>query len=89
MQVVSGENAAGRIIGIAGGNPEAAVTPQARQAGVSNYIPSSNPKSWRLGVPRWGKVDYEQVYPGVDLSFYGNKQLLEYDFRLRAQADLR
>jgi len=86
----SGENAAGTIsLGFAGGNPRAEVTPGARQAGVSNYIPSSDPKSWRLGVPQWGKVDYAQVYPGVDLSFYGNKQLLEYDFRLGAQADPR
>ena len=86
----SGENAGAAIsLGFAGGNPEAAVTPQARQAGVTNYIPSSDPKGWRLGVPRWGKVDYAQVYPGVDLSFYGNKQLLEYDLRLGAQADPR
>jgi len=74
-------------LGLAGSNLRAKITTEAWQAGVSNYIPSSAPKSWRLGVPRWGRVDYAQVYPGVDLSFYGNKQLLEYDFRLHAGAD--
>ncbi len=74
-------------LGIAGSNPKAEMTAESRQSGVSNYIPSADPKSWRLGVPRWNRVDYAAVYPGVDLSFYGNGQFLEYDFRLRAQAD--
>jgi hypothetical protein len=76
-------------LGLTGSNPQVAIAAGARQAGVSNYIPSSDAKTWRLGVPRWGKVDYAQVYSGVDLSFYGNKQLLEYDFRISAGADPR
>jgi hypothetical protein len=74
-------------LGWAGSKAQAEIHAESRQDGVSNYIPSSDPKSWRLAVPRWGKVDYAGVYPGVDLSFYGNKQLLEYDFRVHAQAD--
>jgi len=83
-----GRSAPGELsLGFSGSNPQADITPGERQAGVTNYVPSSDPKSWRLGVPRWGKVNYAQVYPGIDLSFYGNKQLLEYDFRLGAQAN--
>ena len=76
-------------LAFAGSNPRTEMTPKSLQEGVSNYIPSSDPKTWRQGVPRWGRVDYAQLYPGVDASFYGNNQLLEYDLRLGAHADPR
>jgi len=38
------------------------------------------PKNWRSGIPTYGKVNYGQIYPGVDLIFYGNQRQLEYDF---------
>jgi hypothetical protein len=30
--------------------------------------------------PAFGKVRYSEVYPGIDLLYYGNQQQLEYDF---------
>lgn len=30
--------------------------------------------------PTFGKVRYSEVYPGIDLLYYGNQQQLEYDF---------
>jgi hypothetical protein len=74
-------------LGLVGSNPQAAITPESPLPGVSNYIPSSDPDTWRLGVHRWSRVSYAQVYPGIDLSFYGNQQRLEYDFRLQPNAD--
>src|ERR1019366_5531539 len=35
----------------------------------------------------YGKVSYPQVYPGVDLVFYGNQRQLEYDFVVPPGAD--
>jgi hypothetical protein len=72
-----------------GSDPSAQVTAESRLPGVSNYVPSSEPSTWRLGVPGWARVNYHHVYPGVDLSFYGQKQLLEYDFRLQPKTDLK
>jgi hypothetical protein len=40
-----------------------------------------------LGLPTYGKVNYAQVYPGVDLVFYGNQRQLEYDFVVAPGAD--
>ena len=34
------------------------------------------------GVPAFAKVRLGQVYPGVDLVYYGNQRRLEYDFLL-------
>jgi uncharacterized protein (TIGR03437 family) len=60
---------------------------QARQDGVVSYFIGNDPKQWRTGIPTYGKVGYPQVYPGVDLVFYGNQRQLEYDFIVTAGAD--
>jgi hypothetical protein len=48
--------------------------------GVANYFIGNDPSKWRTGVPTYAKVRYPEVYPGVDLEYYGNQQQLEYDF---------
>jgi len=59
----------------------------ARQPGVVSYFIGNDPKNWRSGIPTYGKVNYAQVYPGVDLVFYGNQRQLEYDFAVAPGAD--
>ena len=41
------------------------------------------------GVRAGGRVEYREVYPGVDLVYYGHQGQLEYDFVLKAGADPR
>jgi hypothetical protein len=55
--------------------------------GRVNYLIGKNPSRWRTQVPTYGKVAYEDVYPGVDLVYYGNQRQLEYDFVLAPGAD--
>jgi hypothetical protein len=55
--------------------------------GKSNYIIGSDRRNWHTQVPRYGKVKYEDVHPGVDLVYYGNQQQLEYDFIVSPGAD--
>lgn len=57
--------------------------------GKINYFIGNDPKHWHTGVPTFARVTYEDIYPGVDLTFYGNKQHLEYDFVVGAGADPR
>jgi len=59
----------------------------APQPGVVSYFIGNDPKKWRSRVPTYGKVKYPQVYPGVDLVFYGNQRQLEYDFVVAPGAD--
>lgn len=72
------------LIGV---NAKAGGVGLARQPGVVNYFIGSDPRNWRAGIPTYGKVNYAQIYPGVDLLFYGNQQQLEYDFVVAPGAD--
>jgi len=55
--------------------------------GKTNYFIGSDPKKWRTNVPTFAKVKYENIYPGVDLVYYGNQKQLEYDFVVSPGAD--
>ncbi len=72
---------------LVGANPVAAATGQERQASVSNYFLGNNPSQWYTKVPNYAQAQYQGVYPGVDLIYYGNQTQLEYDFRVAPGAD--
>ena len=55
--------------------------------GKSNYFIGNDPSKWRRGIPQYARVNYESVYPGVNLTYYGNQGQLEYDFRVAPGAD--
>ncbi len=55
--------------------------------GKANYFVGNDPAKWRTNVQTYAKVRYEQVYPGIDLVYYGNQRQLEYDFVLAPGAD--
>jgi hypothetical protein len=65
---------------LAGANPQAKVSGLDELPGKSNYFIGNDPRKWRTNVPTYAKVRYEDVYPGVDLVYYGNQGQLEYDF---------
>lgn len=65
---------------LVGGNARAAVTGVEEMAGKANYFIGNDPNNWRANVPTYGRVRYSEVYPGIDLIYYGNQQQLEYDF---------
>jgi uncharacterized protein (TIGR03437 family) len=48
--------------------------------GKSNYFLGNDPSKWRVNVPEYAKLIYPQVYPGIDLVYYGTGRQLEYDF---------
>ena len=70
-----------------GASPKANAVGLAPQPGVVSYFIGNDPKKWRSGIPTYGKVEYPQIYPGVDLIFYGNQRQLEYDFVVAPGAD--
>jgi uncharacterized protein (TIGR03437 family) len=70
-----------------GASPKANPVGLSPQPGVVSYFIGNDPKNWRSGIPTYGKVSYPQIYPGVDLVFYGNQRQLEYDFVVAPGAD--
>jgi hypothetical protein len=57
--------------------------------GKVNYFVGNDPAKWRADVPTFARVRYREVYPGIDLIFYGNGQDLEYDLIVSPGADPR
>ncbi len=55
--------------------------------GKANYFIGKDPAKWRTNVPTYAKVHYREVYPGIDLVYYGNQRQLEYDFVVAPGAD--
>jgi hypothetical protein len=55
--------------------------------GKANYFIGQDPAKWRTNVPTYAKVHYGEVYPGIDLVYYGNQRQLEYDFVVAPGAD--
>lgn len=54
--------------------------------GVENYFIGHNSNRWQTNVPTFRKVHYEEIYPGISLSYYGSQQQLEYDFQVAPRA---
>lgn len=55
--------------------------------GKRNYFLGNDPAKWRINVPTYGKVGYDEVYPGIRLVYYGREGRLEYDFQILPGAD--
>jgi uncharacterized protein (TIGR03437 family) len=70
-----------------GANAKATAVGLDRQSGVVSYFTGNNPQNWHMGIATFGKVKYSQIYPGIDLVFYGNQRRLEYDFVVGPGAD--
>lgn len=63
-----------------GADPTPRLTGRVRQAATSSYFLGDDPRRWRRGVPGFAEVRYEEVYPGIDLEFRGDRSGAEYDF---------
>jgi hypothetical protein len=72
-----------------GARRTARVEGENEQSGKVNYILGNDPRKWRADISTYAKVTYKNLYPGIDLSYYGNQQQLEYDFVVAPGADPR
>lgn len=72
---------------LVGANPEPRIAGVEQLPGTSNYFIGNDPAEWRTDIPNYARVEYQNVYPGIDLAYYGNQRLLEYDFIVAPGAD--
>ncbi len=72
---------------LVGANPSPRVSGLEELPGKSNYFLGNDPSKWRTNVLHYAKVQYEDVYPGVDLVYYGNQRQLEYDLIVNPGTD--
>lgn len=55
--------------------------------GTVSYLRGRDPGGWLAGLPTYARVKADEVYPGIDLEYYGNQGRLEYDFTVHPGAD--
>ncbi|HEV8644748.1 MAG TPA: SBBP repeat-containing protein [Burkholderiales bacterium] len=72
---------------IVGAAPAPLVSGLDELSGKANYFIGNDPAKWRTNVSTYAKVHYREVYPGIDLVYYGNQRQLEYDFIVAPGAD--
>ena len=56
--------------------------------GKVNYLIGNDRTKWRTGIPTFRKVHYDDVWPGVDMVWYGTQTELEYDFVVKPGSDV-
>lgn len=74
-------------IELLGANPASKAQGEALAVTRSNYFIGNDPAKWRTNVPNYGRVRFSEVYPGIDLLYYGNDGQLEYDWIVKPGAD--
>ena len=86
LRTTSGTTSTARMR-LAGGNlaPEAETLEPLAQR--THYFIGNDSSAWPTNVPHYGRVRYQQVYPGIDLDYYHDGEQLEYDFIVAPGAD--
>ena len=72
---------------VVGSNPRATVRGVGLMEYKCNYFIGNDPSKWRPDVPNYRAVVYKDIYPGIDLKYYGNGKQMEYDFIVSPGAD--
>jgi len=70
-----------------GSNPAPEIEGLEQSTTTSNYFAGSDPAGWRNNIPNYARVRYAQVYPGIDMVYYGDARRLEYDFIVAPGSD--
>lgn len=73
-----------RLAGATASSPPEPLDPQPSK---SNYFIGNVPERWHTNIPNYAKVRYRNVYPGIDLIYYGNQRQLEYDLVVTPGSD--
>lgn len=81
-----GERLSLRLVGADGDAEGRGETPQ---AGRVHVLAGRDPKRWRTGLAAYGRVRFDDVYPGIDVAYYGRDGWVEQDVIVAPGADWR
>ncbi|HTU36076.1 MAG TPA: hypothetical protein VMF66_19915, partial [Candidatus Acidoferrum sp.] len=70
-------------------NARVEIMAEQRGSGTSSYFIGRDPAKWRTAVPRYRRIRYKELYPGIDLIFYARNGSLEHDWIVSPHADPR
>lgn len=91
LAFASQNSATGKAIHLRVQGADRTASPVAEESlpGVVNYFIGNDPAKWQTNIATFHKVRYRNVYPGIDLVYYGTDGKLEYDFALSPGSDAR
>ena len=69
-----------------GANPAARPVGEERQEAVVSYF-KSRPDEWHTALPTYTRLVYHELWPGIDLVYYGTADRLKYEFIVQPGAD--
>jgi uncharacterized repeat protein (TIGR01451 family) len=69
------------------GNGSAHIVASEPRTGKIHHFLGNDPGKWVKDVPTFGTLTYREIFLGVDLSFYGNNNRMEYDIIVKPGAD--
>ena len=83
------KNKAGAVVRMTlkGANAAAAISGQGLQTEHSSYWLGNDRSKWVNGAEHYAQVKFSQVYPGIDMIYYGAKGQIEHDFVVAPGAD--
>jgi len=69
-----------------GANPDVRPVGEEQQEAVISYF-KGQPDEWRTGLPTYSRLVYRDLWPGIDLVYYGTVDRLKYEFIVHPGAD--
>lgn len=87
--VASGQTIPGHAFRIKfnGTSPNVEVSGADKFQHYENYFLGNDPNKWAKDVRSFARVNYHDLYSGIDLSIYGSGNALKYDFTVAPGAD--
>jgi len=67
-------------------NPQARPVGEEKAGAVVSYF-KGQPEEWKTGLPTFSRIVYRDLWPGIDLAYYGTVNQLKYEFVVRPGAD--
>lgn len=70
-----------------GSNSDIEIIGEELLEGRFNYLIDKDTEKWITNVPTYRRIKYKEIYPGIDLIYYGNEHQLEHDFIVQPNID--
>jgi len=67
-----------------GANSHPTIRAEGELAAKVNYLIGDQPSQWHSDLATFARVKVDNIYPGVNVVYYGNQRELEYDLNLAA-----
>jgi HYDIN/CFA65/VesB-like, Ig-like domain/Beta-propeller repeat len=70
-----------------GASHDAKITASERLPETTSYFLGNDPQKWHTNIPNYARLRYHEIYPGIDLAYYGRQGQLENDFIVGSGSD--